>query len=330
MISAKWLNLSNTKGGLDDLGIQVIQYDMNPQPLNHDELKKLKVGDELIIYNRLNNRAETVKVNEINKYKQYFWVKNSVIVLKLSLETGISPDHEWVACQPNVNKVQLKMADPGKFGVTPKRNLEPLSQEELKNLQVGDDILIYRQATDQIHHVKVFLISTPPIFGVKNDKIYAEFSMETGISLSKEWVACKPVETQAKAYTNSMSYDELNKVIEPKPPRDYEKIPKQKYHQILEPHFRFIRDENNHPYATICQLTIITPSQRIDRAIGIAVCSEKDQFNRQIGKQLAYKRAIIALNSKQNSYKINRTDSDRTYELMAQDYDYKSFYEEGL
>jgi hypothetical protein len=109
MISAKWLNLSNTKGGLDDLGIQVIQYDMNPQPLNHDELKKLKVGDELIIYNRLNNRAETVKVNEINKYKQYFWVKNSVIVLKLSLETGISPDHEWVACQPNVNNLRWQI-----------------------------------------------------------------------------------------------------------------------------------------------------------------------------------------------------------------------------
>jgi len=253
----------------------------------------------------------------------------------------------------NVNKVQLKMSDPGKLGFTPKRNLEPLSKEELKNLQFGDDILIYRQATDQVYQVKVIKITLDPsMFWVTNDRIQSKFDIETGISLSKEWVACKPVETKVKAYTKLMSYEKLgkiinskmhdqqlytvckddfiNKTIQLKLPTDYQKLSKKQFYQVLEPHFRFIRDDKNHPYATICQLTIITPSQRIDRATGIAVCSEKDQFNKQIGKQLAYKRAIIALNSKQNSYKINRTDSDRTYELMAQDYDYKSFYEEGL
>jgi hypothetical protein len=253
----------------------------------------------------------------------------------------------------NVNKVQLKMSDPGKLGFTPKHNFEPLSKEELKNLKLGDDLLIYRQATDQVYQVKIIKKSTnPSMFWVTNDRIQSKFNMETGISTSKEWVACKPIQTKRKTYSYFMSYQELNqivdskmhdqqlhtvcndelinKIIQPELPTDYQRLSKQRYHQVLEPHFRFIRDDKNHPYATICQLTIITPSQRIDRATGIAVCSEKDQFNKQIGKQLAYKRAIIALNSKQNSYKINRTDSDRTYELMAQDYDYKSFYEEGL
>ena len=307
MIFVRWLNLSNTKGGLGDWGIQVTRYYMKPQPMSNDKVKKLKVSDKL----------------------------------------------------KNVNKVQVKMADPGKFGFTPKpiitkkQELVTLNSEELKNIQVGDEILIYRQATDQIHHVVVTTFTNNSLkFRVRNDKIYAEFDMKTGISTSKEWVACKHVEIKAKTFSYFMPYEKLgkiinskmhdqqlytvckdefiNKIITPELLTNYQRLSKQQYHQILEPHFRFIRDDKNHPYATICQLTIITPSQRIDRATGIAVCSEKDQFNRQIGKQLAYKRAIIALNSKQNSYKINRTDSDRTYELMAQDYDYKSFYEEGL
>jgi len=60
-------------------------------------------------------------------------------------------------------------------------------------------------------------------------------------------------------------------------------------------------------YATRCQ---IQEGEFDPIGIGFAICSDKDNFCRKIGRELSFKRATIALISKRNSLPIKRLSSN--------------------
>ena len=73
---------------------------------------------------------------------------------------------------------------------------------------------------------------------------------------------------------------------------------------MSEPHFYYIRKERNnqiHPYITVCVFK--NADGTVNR--GVAVCSVKDNFDREKGKAIAYNRVISA---QKNGYSICPSD----------------------
>jgi hypothetical protein len=69
--------------------------------------------------------------------------------------------------------------------------------------------------------------------------------------------------------------------------------------------FRHYRDENNKPFATTC---IFLNDENIVMAMGIALCSAKDNFSRNIGRTISFQRGMKAWVSKRNHYPIKERE----------------------
>ena len=66
--------------------------------------------------------------------------------------------------------------------------------------------------------------------------------------------------------------------------------------------YYYVRDGKNRPIITVCLAQSV--NGRIGR--GVAICSDKDQPCKKIGRAIAKTRAIYALNTQCNCCKINR------------------------
>jgi len=69
--------------------------------------------------------------------------------------------------------------------------------------------------------------------------------------------------------------------------------------------FRHYRDENNKPFATSC---LFLNDENIVVAMGIALCSDKDNFSREIGRSISFNRGMKAWVSKRNHYPIKERE----------------------
>lgn len=92
--------------------------------------------------------------------------------------------------------------------------------------------------------------------------------------------------------------------------------------------FRHIRDKDNKMFATVCE---IHDKDKL-YAVGIAFCSDKDNFSRKIGRQIAINRAFRAIANGYNSSPIERMNCpvihkwvQSTY-FITHNYHHKSLY----
>ena len=60
--------------------------------------------------------------------------------------------------------------------------------------------------------------------------------------------------------------------------------------------------------ATKCHIRATDGEETSPIGIGYAICSNRDNFSRKIGRELSYKRAMKALLSKRNTLPIHRTN----------------------
>jgi len=89
----------------------------------------------------------------------------------------------------------------------------------------------------------------------------------------------------------------------------------------------YIRDSKKRPVITCVK---IIGSDGLTKAIGIAICSDKDNPDKKKGIRIARVRACVAYHSKKTSMKINRGDALRILQLCNAHFHYKSYYEEDL
>jgi hypothetical protein len=66
--------------------------------------------------------------------------------------------------------------------------------------------------------------------------------------------------------------------------------------------FRHLRDKNNKMFATVCEIH----DTQNTLAIGISLCSDKDNFSRKMGRRIAMNRAFRAIADRCNSSPIER------------------------
>jgi hypothetical protein len=91
--------------------------------------------------------------------------------------------------------------------------------------------------------------------------------------------------------------------------------------------FYYIRDEKGKLLATRCLLyNGKCYDESSDVAMGLAICSPKDNFARKTGRELAYKRAIKAFHSKRNSLPIRRVTSPNVEKILALGFYHKSYF----
>ena len=89
-------------------------------------------------------------------------------------------------------------------------------------------------------------------------------------------------------------------------------------------HFR--NKQTNKMFATKCQIQQFDNLPEISSiGIGYAVCSDKDNFSRKIGREISLKRAQKALLAKRNTLPIHRTNRN-VFELLLQNIHFKSIY----
>lgn len=91
--------------------------------------------------------------------------------------------------------------------------------------------------------------------------------------------------------------------------------------------FRHIKNQMGKLFCTVC--TVEMPNATL---IGVAVCSSRDQFSRKTGRELAAKRAKIAMMSLRNTLPV-RFQRRATLEMQRNDQikkfipiEYKSIY----
>ena len=81
---------------------------------------------------------------------------------------------------------------------------------------------------------------------------------------------------------------------------------------------------------TLGRRPVATTAHVVDKegnvAIGVAICSPKDRFNRKIGRKIAIGRAFYAMAQQHDCREINRTEALDQLTLTAHFYEYKCMY----
>jgi hypothetical protein len=91
--------------------------------------------------------------------------------------------------------------------------------------------------------------------------------------------------------------------------------------------FYYLRNKVGHPYATVC----LKANAEGVYARGIAICSANDSINRAEGRKLAYARVIIAMELKESSRPILKSDSATIAEFLEDtDFSCKAEYNATL
>lgn len=88
--------------------------------------------------------------------------------------------------------------------------------------------------------------------------------------------------------------------------------------------FKHYRDENHKLFATTCSFI---NQDNIVVAIGVALCSSQDNFNRKIGRSISFGRCMKAYVSKRGHFPIRKRDCsvvNKCIEYMG--YKYKAHY----
>lgn len=92
--------------------------------------------------------------------------------------------------------------------------------------------------------------------------------------------------------------------------------------------FRHLRDKDNKLFATVCEIH----DKQNTLAVGISLCSDKDNFSRKIGRQIAINRAFRAIANGYNSSPIERMNCPVIHKwvqsayFITHNYHYKSLY----
>ena len=86
--------------------------------------------------------------------------------------------------------------------------------------------------------------------------------------------------------------------------------------------FYYLRDDKNRPIITVCLIAV----EEGTLARGVAICSDKDQPNKKIGRAIARGRAIKALKRKKMGDGINRNEAWEIMERLGVPFTYKSYY----
>lgn len=89
-------------------------------------------------------------------------------------------------------------------------------------------------------------------------------------------------------------------------------------------YFKHHRDVNKKLFATTC--TFIDNNNKII-AVGVSICSDKDNFSRKRGRDISFNRAMIAYTHKESRYPVRRLDALSVMKFMNQiGLKYKSSY----
>lgn len=94
--------------------------------------------------------------------------------------------------------------------------------------------------------------------------------------------------------------------------------------EIVTFRFKHYRDQNNKLFATICSFI---NQDDIEVAVGISLCSDKDNFSRKIGRSISFGRGMKAYVSKKDHFPIRKRDCsvvDKCIEYLG--YKYKAHY----
>lgn len=75
--------------------------------------------------------------------------------------------------------------------------------------------------------------------------------------------------------------------------------------EIITFYFKHHRDNDDKMFATSCKF-VNQDNKTV--AIGLALCSDKDNFNRKIGRDISYRRGLKAYLSKMNHFPIRERE----------------------
>jgi hypothetical protein len=90
--------------------------------------------------------------------------------------------------------------------------------------------------------------------------------------------------------------------------------------------YKHIRNDEGKLIATKCLILKTGEGETSPAGLGIAILSEKDNFSRKIGRELALKRALKALYSRRDTLPIRIRNLNLRYVRIECGYLYKSSY----
>lgn len=104
--------------------------------------------------------------------------------------------------------------------------------------------------------------------------------------------------------------------------------------EVLRKRYIHLRKEDKTPYATLC---ILFDDQNASKgkALGVAICGDRENFSRKEGRRIAFKRAFKAWVTQKDQLPIRNTEKNNVREFLkgviVKGMPYKSeYYPEGV